>query len=83
MEWGYAASNDDESTTWSSVDKTVLSEAPEGIEKMIGFEGKPDPGTGFYCVSGCSRQMTVEVVCCCCCVECVVVAWTTVIVVAI
>jgi len=57
VEWGYAAvSNDDESTTWSSVDKSILSEAPEGIEKMIGFEGKPDPSTGFYCVSGCSRS---------------------------
>jgi len=49
VEWGYAAAGDDENN-WTTVDKSVLSDAPDGIEKMIGFEGKPDPTTGFYCV---------------------------------
>ena len=37
---------------WTTVDKSVLNGAtiPDGIEKMIGFEGKGDPASGFYCV---------------------------------
>ena len=31
------------------VDKSKGDEAPKGIEKKIGFEGKPDKNTGFYC----------------------------------
>jgi hypothetical protein len=27
-----------------------MTESVEGIEKMIGFEGRPDPASGFYCV---------------------------------
>jgi hypothetical protein len=45
VEWGY---NKDGS--WVFVDKAILDAAGEGVEKMIGFEGKPDPATGFYCV---------------------------------
>ena len=32
------------------VDKSVVEGAPDSIEKLIGFEGRPDPSTGFYCV---------------------------------
>ena len=49
VEWGYAASDD--SNDWTKVDKLVLENAPDGLEKVIGFEGKPDPNSGFYCVS--------------------------------
>jgi hypothetical protein len=50
MEW--ACLLDAEKDEWSVVDKSILDEKspPEGIEKMIGFEGTPDPATGFYCV---------------------------------
>jgi len=48
VEWAFAAADGE---SWTSVDKSVLGNAPDGIEKMIGFEGKPDPSTGFYCVS--------------------------------
>ncbi len=27
-----------------------MEQAPEGVEKLIGFEGRPDPASGFYCV---------------------------------
>jgi hypothetical protein len=49
MEWACKESEKDE---WSVVDKSILDGAtlPEGIEKMIGFEGTPDPATGFYCI---------------------------------
>jgi hypothetical protein len=57
LEWGYCATLEkegDESSTssWTVVDKSVLeaSPLPEGLEKMIGFEGTPDPATGYYCV---------------------------------
>jgi len=56
VEWGYAAAGGDENK-WTSVDKSVLSGAPDGIEKMIGFEGKPDPTTGFHCVSDAESVM--------------------------
>ena len=41
-----------ENDSWTTVDKSILEEQPppEGIEKLIGFEGRPDPATGFYCV---------------------------------
>jgi hypothetical protein len=46
VEWALKEGKD-----WKIVDKAVLegSELPSGIEKLIGFEGKPDPGTGYYC----------------------------------
>ena len=33
------------------VDKSVLEQQklPGNIEKIIGFEGRPDPGSGYYC----------------------------------
>ena len=46
--WAYF---DEESDGWAPVDKSVLEGASlDGIEKAIGFEGKPDPATGFYCI---------------------------------
>lgn len=53
LQWAYAEGGDDD-TTWIAVDKSILDDSPtsvpDGIEKMIGFEGTPDPATGFYCV---------------------------------
>jgi len=47
VEWGYrAAGSDDE---WSLVNKKVVDGAPKGVEKKVGFEGTPDPNSGFYC----------------------------------
>jgi hypothetical protein len=56
IEWGYFSDDDD---TWKVVDKVVMdgdatSKIAEtegvGLEKLIGFEGRPDPASGFYCV---------------------------------
>lgn len=51
MEWGYYQEQEE---VWKSVDKSVLDNeeaaAVDGLEKLIGFEGRPDPSTGFYCV---------------------------------
>jgi hypothetical protein len=47
VEWGYR----NEENAWVAVDKSVLDSVQEaGIEKSMGFEGTPDPTTGFYCV---------------------------------
>mmetsp|Transcript_12337 Transcript_12337/g.26013 ORF Transcript_12337/g.26013 Transcript_12337/m.26013 type:complete len:227 (+) Transcript_12337:121-801(+) len=54
LEWGYKSSDDDdkEDIEWKAVDKSSMSEVEEveGFEKLVGFEGRPDPATGFYCV---------------------------------
>jgi hypothetical protein len=46
-EWAYQKEGD-----WIVVDKKILEEqeVPNGIEKLIGFAGICDPGTGFYCL---------------------------------
>jgi hypothetical protein len=45
-DWGYL-----ENDEWKVVDiKAAMIDATEGIEKSIGFEGKPDPASGFYCL---------------------------------
>jgi len=43
---------DEESDKWVVVEKAVMEEKkmPSGVEKLIGFEGRPDPSSGFYCV---------------------------------
>ena len=45
---------DETSGEWQVVDKSILDDPataiPDGIEKMIGFEGTPDPATGYYCI---------------------------------
>lgn len=49
LEWAYFA---EELEEWTTVDKSILEAQPPPaeIEKMIGFEGRPDPSSGFYCV---------------------------------
>lgn len=48
IEWAYW---DAEGEDWIIVDKDVLEgDLPSGLEKLIGFEGRPDPATGFYCM---------------------------------
>lgn len=49
VQWAYWK-EEGESTEWVVVDKSVLEGAPANIEKEIGFEGRPDPSTGFYCM---------------------------------
>ena len=45
-EWGYLVDS-----TWKVVNiKETLVHDTDGIEKEIGFEGTPDPVTGFYCI---------------------------------
>lgn len=45
-EWGYLVDS-----TWKVVNiKETLVHDTHGIEKEIGFEGTPDPATGFYCI---------------------------------
>ncbi|CAB9522139.1 expressed unknown protein [Seminavis robusta] len=47
IEWAYW---DAEGQDWIIVDKSVLEgDIPDGLEKLIGFEGRPDPATGYYC----------------------------------
>ena len=48
VEWAYRQTEPEEE--WVVVDKSVLEDAPDGIEKDIGFEGRPDPASGFYCL---------------------------------
>jgi hypothetical protein len=33
-----------------SVADTKSDDLPDDIDKLIGFEGQPDPATGYYCV---------------------------------
>jgi len=49
IEWAYW---DAEGDDWVIADKNVLQEEelPDGFEKIIGFEGRPDPASGYYCV---------------------------------
>lgn len=49
VEWAYASKLKPEQEDWVLVDKNAMSDVPAGVEKIIGFEGKPDPATGFYC----------------------------------
>ena len=46
VEWGYYK---EDSGEWTTVNKEVEKDAPEGIEKKIGFEGIGDPTSGYYC----------------------------------
>ena len=49
VDWGYSGNDSPEQEDWQIVDKSVAAEVAPGTEKKIGFEGKPDAGTGFYC----------------------------------
>lgn len=48
LEWGYCPAAD--GADWVVVDKAVLDGISAGSEKRMGFEGTPDPATGYYCV---------------------------------
>jgi hypothetical protein len=52
IEWGYWEGGDEDGS-WISVDKRF--EIPDKCEKLIGFEGIPDPATGFYCLYDAGR----------------------------
>lgn len=47
IEWGY--NTEKEGSDWTVLDKNI--ENNEIDDKKIGFEGTPDPKTGYYCVS--------------------------------
>lgn len=52
LEWGYLngeEEGDEEKKEWLTVDKSKGDDAPDGIEKKIGFEGISHPPTGYYC----------------------------------
>mmetsp|Transcript_19972 Transcript_19972/g.29918 ORF Transcript_19972/g.29918 Transcript_19972/m.29918 type:complete len:220 (+) Transcript_19972:95-754(+) len=49
VEWGFSTSPTPEQEDWILVTKDAANDAPTGAEKSIGFEGKPDPASGFYC----------------------------------
>lgn len=49
VEWGYDAADGDGDAEWIAVDKSKGEDAPDGIEKRIGFEGISDKASGFYC----------------------------------
>lgn len=50
-----------EGEDWIIVDKDVLGDGiPDGFEKMIGFEGRPDPATGFYCMYNEGKLVTSD-----------------------
>lgn len=51
IEWAYW-DRDSDNEDWVVVDKSVLNgdDIPDALEKIIGFEGRPDPATGFYCM---------------------------------
>ena len=46
LEWGMMNGEEE----WMEVEKSKGDDAPDGIEKKIGFEGVPDKATGFYCM---------------------------------
>lgn len=49
VDWAYATTATPEQDDWILTDKNASSAVPAGVEKKIGFEGKPDTATGFYC----------------------------------
>lgn len=49
VEWGFSTSLTPEQGDWEVVTKDAANDAPAGMEKNVGFEGKPDPASGFYC----------------------------------
>ena len=49
IEWGYRYLSDSVEE-WKTVDKSCMKDEVKGLERLCGFEGKPDAATGFYCV---------------------------------
>jgi hypothetical protein len=56
-EWAYQKEGE-----WIVVDKKILDEqeVPNGIEKLIGFAGRPDPSSGYYCLYNEGRLVSGE-----------------------
>mmetsp|Transcript_15494 Transcript_15494/g.26242 ORF Transcript_15494/g.26242 Transcript_15494/m.26242 type:complete len:223 (-) Transcript_15494:57-725(-) len=48
IEWAFWQEEPEE--IWVVVENSALDGAPSGLEKQIGFEGRPDPASGFYCL---------------------------------
>eukprot|EP00545_Synedropsis_sp_CCMP1620_P012733 CAMPEP_0119008090 /NCGR_PEP_ID=MMETSP1176-20130426/3459_1 /TAXON_ID=265551 /ORGANISM="Synedropsis recta cf, Strain CCMP1620" /LENGTH=156 /DNA_ID=CAMNT_0006960357 /DNA_START=151 /DNA_END=621 /DNA_ORIENTATION=- len=48
VQWAYLREGVEDE--WVVVNKSILDGAIDGIEREIGFEGRPDPSTGFYCM---------------------------------
>lgn len=49
VDWAYTTTATPEQEDWIQIDKSTSRDVPAGVEKQIGFEGKPDTATGFYC----------------------------------
>lgn len=50
VEWAFSASSTPEQGDWTLINvKEATKDSPAGIEKTIGFQGKPDAASGFYC----------------------------------
>lgn len=47
VEWAFRA---DDAADWSVVASVSMDDLPDNIDKIIGFEGRPDPASGYYCV---------------------------------
>jgi hypothetical protein len=54
LEWGYRnGDGGGDESAWAVADKSALdgieATSNKGLDRSIGFEGTPDPSTGFYC----------------------------------
>ena len=57
IEWAFWDATGED---WIIIDKDALESAPAGLEKLIGFEGRPDPATGFYCMYNEGRLVNTD-----------------------
>ena len=58
IEWAYW---DADGEDWIIAGKEALEgDLPKGLEKLIGFEGRPDPATGFYCMYNEGKLVTSD-----------------------
>jgi len=70
IDWGVkeiSSSSSDSEDAWVMVDKSILEEGsststalPDALEKLIGFEGTPDPASGYYCYYNEGRLVNAE-----------------------
>lgn len=70
IDWGVketSSSSSDSEDVWFVVDKSILEEesssdisVPDALEKLIGFEGTPDPASGYYCYYNEGRLVNAE-----------------------
>jgi hypothetical protein len=60
VEWAYWNDSED----WNVVDKSVVESAQVSADfekgKVIGFEGRPDPASGYYCFYNGGRLVNGE-----------------------